>query len=159
MAAKELLDTILPSDTSLRLRAGAISLLRIANRHSLWTAIKGLRHRWKFGPPLVPMELLRVALNRNRLVHESDSYSNPCEHLYSCGEIRSLLAETGWEFIALANQAGLPTTPEQHTRRPVELDLLRQLSQDALYDYFAFHYQSQGLSFYGRPDRRGARNP
>ncbi|HEV3416306.1 MAG TPA: class I SAM-dependent methyltransferase [Pirellulales bacterium] len=151
LAVKVLLDEILPSGTPLKSRAEAISLLGIGNRHTLWAGIKGVRNRLKFGPPLAPLELLRVAWNRNRLTHESDSYSNPCEHLYSCGEIRSLLDETGWTFLALASRAGLPTSPEQHTRRKSELELLRQLSQDALYDYFAFHYQSQGYSFFATP--------
>jgi SAM-dependent methyltransferase len=151
LASKELLTAILPPGSSLKTRGQAIGLLRLANRHTLWQAIKSLRRRLRFGPPVVPMELVRVALNRNRLVHESDTYSNPCEHLYSCGAIRSLLSNTSWEFVAIAEKAGIPTTPEQHTRRPAELEFLRQLSPDALLDYFAFYYQAPGFSFFGRP--------
>ncbi len=152
MAIKELLSQVLPSGTSLQSRASAISLMHLGNRHSLWAGIKSLRNRWKFGPPLSLSELIRVALNRKRLNHESDSYSNPCEHLYSCGEIRTLLAKTGWRFTALAENAGLPTAPEQHTRKPAELQLLRQLSDDSLYDYFAFQYHAQGFSFFATPE-------
>ncbi|HEY2147459.1 MAG TPA: class I SAM-dependent methyltransferase [Pirellulales bacterium] len=151
IASKELLTSILPPESSLKARGEAIGLLGLANRHTLWQGLKSLRRRLKFGPPVVPSELLRVAMNRNRLVHESDSYSNPCEHLYSCGEIRSLLAQTGWEFVATADSAGIPTSPEQHTRRRAEREFLHQLPEDALIDYFAFYYQTQGISFFGRP--------
>ncbi len=154
IAAKELLTGILPAGSSLKDRGRAIGLLQLANRHTVWQGIKSLRRRAKFGPPIVPKELLRVALNRNRLVHESDSYSNPCEHLYSCGEIRRLLAETGWQFVAVAENAGIPTTPEAHTKKTAELQFLRQLSPDALIDYFAFYYQAQGISFFARPNGR-----
>jgi SAM-dependent methyltransferase len=151
IATKELLNEILPANSSLASRAKSLALLRLSNRHTFGKALKGVRRRLRFGPPMRPFELLRVALHRNRVVHESDSYSNPCEHLYTCGEIRSLLAESGWEFMALAEHAGLPTTPEQHTRQSAELEFLRQLPQDALYDYYAFYYQAQGFSFFGRP--------
>jgi SAM-dependent methyltransferase len=151
LATKELLTAILPANSSFQMRSQAISALRLSNRHTMWQAVKAIRRRWKFGPPMLPLELLRVAFNRNRIIHESDSYSNPCEHLYTCREIRTLLAETGWEFDALAENAGLPSSPEQHTRKKAELDLLRRLSPDSLYDYFAFYYQAQGLSFFAKP--------
>ncbi|HKD38421.1 MAG TPA: class I SAM-dependent methyltransferase [Pirellulales bacterium] len=158
IASKELLTSILPPNSSLKARGEAIGLLGLANRHRLWQGLKTLRMRLKFGPPVIPSELLRVALNRNRLAHESDSYSNPCEHLYSCGEIRSLLAETGWDFLAIADGAGIPTSPEQHTRRRAEREFLHRLSEDALGDFFAFYYQAQGISFFGRPSANW-RNP
>jgi SAM-dependent methyltransferase len=158
IATKELLTSILPPNSSLKARGEAIGLLGLANRHTLWQGLKSLRTRLKFGPPVIPGEFLRVALNRNRLVHESDSYSNPCEHLYSCGEIRSLLAETGWEFVATADNSGIPTSPEQHTRRHAERAFLHQLSEDALADFFAYYYQAQGISFFGRPAGRSSRN-
>jgi SAM-dependent methyltransferase len=159
LASKELLTSILPANSSLKARGEAIGLLSLTSRHTLWQGLKSLRRRWRFGPPVIASELVRVALNRNRLVHESDTYSNPCEHLYSCAEIRALLSETGWDFVAIADNAGIPTTPEQHTGRRAEREFLQKLPHDALFDYFAFYYQTQGLSFFGRPigswDERG----
>jgi SAM-dependent methyltransferase len=151
IAIKTLLNEVLPGNTSWRARANALSQLRLGNKHSLWNGIKRIRRRLKFGPPLRPWEVLRALLNRNRLVHESDTYSNPCEHLYRFGELKSLLAETGWEFLALARQAGLPTTPEEHTGRPGELAVLREMPLEALFDYFAFFYEAWGFSLFCRP--------
>jgi hypothetical protein len=125
--------------------------LRLENLHTLWNGLKTIRRRVKYGPPILPMELLRARMNRNRLVHESDTYSNPCEHLYRFGELESLLGETGWEFVALAKHAGLPTAPEEHTRRPDALALLRSMPRPALYDYFAFYYEASGFHFFARP--------
>ncbi len=151
MAVKSLLNEALPGNVSWKARADALHQLRLENLHTIWNGIKRVRNRLKFGPPLRPLELMRALLNRNRLVHESDTYSNPCEHLYRFGELKSLLAETGWEFVALAKHAGLPTTPEEHTRRQSELALLHQMPQEALLDYFAFFYEAWGFSFFCRP--------
>ena len=151
IATKNLLNEILPADASFGSRSRAISALRLANRHTLWGGLKALRRRLRFGPPLLPWEMVQVALHRNRVVHESDSFSNPCEHLYSLAEIRALLAETGWDYIALAKNSGLPISPEEHSRSPAELELLRRMDQNAMYDYFAFYYQFPGFSFFCRP--------
>ncbi len=151
MAVKSLLNEALPPGTTWKQRADAIGLLRLENLHTLWNGIKTIRRRMRFGPPILPAEVLRARMNRNPLVHESDTYSNPCEHLYRFGELRSLLDETGWEFAALAKGGGLPTTPEEHTRRGDAVALLRQMPEDALYDYFAFYYEASGFHFFARP--------
>jgi SAM-dependent methyltransferase len=151
MAIKSLLTEMLPEGASWKDRADALGRLRLTNLHSFFNSFRRVGHRIKFGPPLLPLELLRAVLNRNRLVHESDTYSNPCETLYRFGELRSLLADTGWEFLTLAKHAGLPTTPEEHTRRPRELAVLRKLPADAQYDYFAFYYEASGFYFFCRP--------
>ncbi len=151
MAIKSLLDEVFPGQVSWKTRANALAQLRLENLHTLWNGIRRIRSRLKIGPPLRPLELLRTLLHRNRLAHESDTYSNPCEHLYRFGELKSLLSETGWDFVALARHAGLPTTPEEHTRRPAELALLREMSQEAMYDYFAFFYSATGFCFFCRP--------
>ncbi len=151
MAIKSLLDEVLPGNVSMKARSAALAELRLTNLHMLRNGIKTIRRRLRLGPSFRPLEVLRVILNRNRLVHESDTYSNPCEHLYRFGELRTLLADTGWDFVALAKHAGLPTTPEEHTRRPAELALLRRMPQDAMYDYFAFFYEVSGFCFFCRP--------
>ena len=151
LAIKSLLSETLPADASLGKRAKAIVDLRLENVHTLWNGIKRIRNRIRFGPPLLPLEMARVLLQRNRLVHVSDTYSNPCEHLYRFSEIQSLLAETQWDIVGLAKKAGLPTTPEEHTRRAAQLVLLRQMSPAALYDYFAFYYRANGFCFFARP--------
>jgi SAM-dependent methyltransferase len=151
MAIKSLLSEMLPAGATWKDRANALGRLRLTNLHTLAHGFKTIGHRLRFGPPLLPLELLRAVLNRNRLVHESDTYSNPCEHLYRFGELRALLADTGWEFVALAKHAGLPTTPQEHTRRRGELAVLAQLPEDAQYDYFAFYYEASGFTFFCRP--------
>jgi SAM-dependent methyltransferase len=151
MATKSLLNEVLPGNTSWKKRADAIAELRLENLHSVWSGIKRVRNRLKIGPPLQPLELLQALLKRNNLVHMSDTYSNPCEHLYRFRELEALLAETGWQFVALARHAGLPTTPEEHTRRASERAYLRQMSPAAMYDYFAFYYEVTGFTFFSRP--------
>jgi SAM-dependent methyltransferase len=151
MAIKSLLNEIFPGPVSWETRVGALAQLRLENLHTVLNGIRRLRHRLKIGPPFRPLELLRTLMHRNRLAHESDTYSNPCEHLYRFGELKSLLSGTGWDFVALAKYAGLPTTPEEHTRRPAELALLRQMSEEAMYDYFAFFYSATGFCFFCRP--------
>ncbi|MGD9720537.1 MAG: class I SAM-dependent methyltransferase [Pirellulales bacterium] len=151
MAVKSLLNEALPAGTSWQARASAIGELGLANIQTLWNGIKTIRRRAKFGPPILPLELVRARIHRNRLVHESDTYSNPCEHLYRFGELRNLLTETGWQFVSLAPHAGLPTRPAEHTRRPRALALLRSMPEDALFDYFAFYYEASGFHFFARP--------
>jgi SAM-dependent methyltransferase len=151
MAINSLLDEVFTGPVSLKVRAEAISQLRLGNVHALWNIIRRIPIRLKFGPSVRPLEALRTLLRRHRLTHESDSYSNPCEHLYRFAELKTLLRETGWDFVALAKHAGLPTTPEEHTRRPAELALLRQMTEEALYDYFALYYSAVGFCFFSRP--------
>lgn len=151
MATKALLDEALPDKASMKARANALALLRLKNVHTLWNGIRRLRRRFKFGPPLRPLELVRTLARRNRLTHESDTYSNPCENLYRFSELKSLLSETGWEFVGLAQNAGMPTTPEEHSNRSSQVELLRQMPVEALYDYFAFVYEAWGFTFLCRP--------
>jgi SAM-dependent methyltransferase len=111
IAIKALLDEFIPGATTWQRRSDAISLLGISNTHTLWRALARMPNRFKYGPPFRPLELVRAFLKRNRLAHSSDSYSNPCEHLYRFDEIKALLIRSGWTFVAVAKHAGLPTTP------------------------------------------------
>lgn len=78
--------------------------------------------------------------------------SNPCEHFYTLRQIKQLAADTGWEFVAVAEQAGLPVTPEAHCRNRRERQLLHALAPEAMFDHFAFHYRAEGFTFPLRPN-------
>jgi SAM-dependent methyltransferase len=151
MAIKQLLNETLPSDAGYARRTQAIRSLALQSRHTPTSLLRQLRHRLRFGPPLLPLEQVSLALHRNYTTHASDTYSNPCEHLYSFGELRELARASGWDVAGLAEGGGLPTTVEQHTRDPRRRSFLRELSGDALYDYFAFHYQALGFNYFLRP--------
>jgi hypothetical protein len=45
----------------------------------------------------------------------------------------------------------LPVTPEDYTRHPQTLALLKRLPPDVLYDYFAFRFRAAGFTFVLRP--------
>jgi hypothetical protein len=124
--------------------------LGLAKRHSLISGLRNLLCRLKIGPPIAPLELAKVYLNRNMDVHLSDTYSNPNEHLYSFAELVALAENTGWSLVALAEGAGLPTRPEDHTRDAEALSVLKELKPSDLYDYFAFHYQALGFTYFLR---------
>lgn len=132
-------------------RAEAVRRLGLSRRHSLWSFLGGLRNRLRFGPAVRPLELLQVYLKRNNLVHLSDTFSNPREHLYDFGEVRELCTRTGWVVLGLASGAGLPVRPEEHTRDPRALELLRRIPEDLLYDYFAYCYRAGGFTTVQRP--------
>ena len=148
MAIKSLLDEIVHDKFDWNARSDAMRRLRLANVNSLLEHIKRLRQRLRFGPPISIRELLQVAFRRDLMVHDSDTYSNPCEHLYRFGELRSQVTEAGWKNLFLARGGGLPTKPSEHTNRTWELALLGTLPEDPLYDYFAFYYRAQSFYFF-----------
>lgn len=151
MAIKQLLNETLPAGTGFSQRTQAIRSLALQSRHTPMSMLRQLRQRLRFGPPLLPLEQVSVAIHRNYTTHASDTYSNPCEHLYSFGELRELARTSAWNVLGLAEGGGLPTTVERHTRDPRRRAYLRSLSTDALYDYFAFHYQALGFNFFLEP--------
>ncbi len=151
MAIKAMLTEALPPGSDFHARAQAMHLLGLSDRRRLTSVLKMLRWRLKFGPPVVPMELIKVFFRRRHLTHLSDTVSNPCEHLYSFGEIKRLASDTGWSFVDVAEDAGLPTKLESHTRDPHKLKLLKQMPEDARLDYFAFYYRTEGFMFFLRP--------
>jgi len=148
VAIKSLLDEIIRDKFDWKARYDAMRQLRIANVNSLLEHIKRFRQRLRFGPPISIRELLQVAFKRDLMVHDSDTYSNPCEHFYRFGELRSQVTEAGWKNLFLARRGGLPTKPGGHTNRTWELALLERLPEDSLYDYFAFHYRANLFYFF-----------
>lgn len=151
IAVKTLLNQACPPGSDFGGRADAVRLLGLSNPHTVMENIRRLRWRLKHGTPLRPLEILRVSLKRNPLVSTSDTLSNPCEHLYEFGELRRLVEGQGWSFEALGKHGGLPTTPEEHTKNPRALALLRAMPSDALYDYFAYFYEAGGFYLILRP--------
>jgi SAM-dependent methyltransferase len=150
VSVKAVLDRGLPG-ASFEERAHAVRALGMSHRHDLLGAIRRLRDRLRHGPPLYPIEILRAYWNRNPLVHVSDTFSNPCEHLYEFDELERTVRGAGWNLVALAERGGLPTTPEAHTRSPAARKVLHRLPRAALYDFFAFHYRVFGFYFFLRP--------
>jgi SAM-dependent methyltransferase len=151
MAVKEFLNEALPASSSYATRADFLRLLNLANRDTPWAFLKSLRYRLRFGPPVVLREMLKSFFTRNLVARQSDTFSNPCEHLYSFGELKNLCAQTGWDILGLAEKGGLPTSPEAHSRRVEMLRRLQQLPPEILYDYFAFYYRAGGFTFFARP--------
>jgi SAM-dependent methyltransferase len=150
VSVKAVLDRGLPG-ASFEERARAVRVLGMSDRHNLAGAVRQLRRRLRFGPPLRPVESFRAWWNRNPLVHVSDTFSNPCEHLYEFAEVERIVRATGWDLVGLAEGGGLPTTPEAHTRSAEARALLHRLPKAALYDYFAFHYRVFGFYFFLKP--------
>jgi SAM-dependent methyltransferase len=151
MAIKQLLDETLPAGADFSQRTRAIRSLALQSRHTPMSMLRQLGQRLRFGPPLLPLEQVSLAFHRHYATHASDTYSNPCEHLYGFGELRELARTTAWNVLGLAEGGGLPTTVERHTLDPRRRAFLRSLSMDALYDYFAFHYQALGFNFFLEP--------
>lgn len=154
LAVRGLLDQTVPAG-SFADRARMVSLLRLSSKHTLADGLRTLRKRLRFGPPIRPSEIVRVALRRSRVTHASDTFSNPCEHSFMFDDLRMIFARTGWEFVSLAKRGGLPVTPEEHTRDPRALDALRALPPAAFYDLLAFHYRAAGWTFFLRPGKAG----
>lgn len=157
IAARAILDRAVPDDASYARRAEALRLLNVSQKHSFWDSVKSFRKRLKHGPPLAPLELMKVYFARTGLVHISDTFSNPCEHLFYFSDLMEIFDKTGWSFVSLAEQGGLPTKPERHTSDPKALQLLRTLPPDVLYDYFAYFYRAWGFTFFLRPAKVGGR--
>jgi SAM-dependent methyltransferase len=151
MAVKAFLNEALGSGGRFEDRVQLVQLLGIANRDTKRAFLNHLRNRLKFGPPIVVSEMLNLLMHRNTAAHMSDTFSNPCEHLFTFGQIQREFADAGWQIIGLAEQAGLPTTPEEHTKSPALREALRQLPVDVLYDYFAFFYRANGFEFFAKP--------
>jgi len=149
-AARELLDSVWPA-AAREDRQQAVDALRLSQREGLLARARQARHRLQFGPPLRPFEMLNVYLNRKRAAHVGDVFSNPCESFYSFAELNRLFTETGWTFVSLAERGGLPVTPEDHTRDPRALAVLKKLPPNTLYDYFAYRYQAPGFTMFLRP--------
>ena len=147
VAVRALLDPVYPV-TEFRARAEAVRALALSGKFTVGGFIKKLRRRLKFGPPVQPVEMFKVYLRRRNIVHLSDTFSNPCEHLFLFGELRAIVERTGWQFLALAEGAGLPISAEAHTRDPRALSILRSLGEDFLYDYLAYYYACNGFTFF-----------
>ncbi len=150
VVVRSLLDSGL-KDASFQDRARAVGLLRLSRKHTLVGFLSTLRRRLRFGPPLSPIEMLKVQFRRNRLTHMSDSFSNPCRHEFLFSDLHEVFEQTGWTFLALAEQGGMPVTPEQHTKNPETLRLLRNMPPATMYDYFAWHYRYAGFTFFLKP--------
>ena len=151
MAAKALLNQAFSPESSFQDRADAMRLFKLPHRHSLMGNLQRLRWRLRYGPPVRPLEIARVYFKRDPTVSVSDIVSNPCEHPYTFAQMRQVFESQGWSFVALAKHGGLLTTPEEHTKNPRALALLREMSVDALFDYFAFYYRGGGFYFFLRP--------
>ena len=151
IAVRVLLDRAVPEAGALEERARALRLLRASSRQSVGRTLKTLRHRLRHGPPFSLLEAVRVYRARTMLVHVSDTFSNPREHLFDFGTLAALFERTGWEFVALAEKGGLPTTPEAHTRDPETQAFLRALPRDLFYDYLAYLYRAWMFTFFLKP--------
>jgi SAM-dependent methyltransferase len=132
-------------------RARLVSALRLSSRHSMLGFIGGLRRRLRVGPPVSPLELFKTAMRRTRVTHLSDTFSNPCEHLFWFADVQAILASSGWRFLGLAPGAGLPTSPEEHTSDPRQRALLAELPEHVRYDVFAHAYRAFGFTFFAAP--------
>jgi SAM-dependent methyltransferase len=150
-AVKEFLNDAIGAKVSFVDRIRLVRKLGIDKRHTLRAFFCSIMNRLRFGPPLVVSELIKTQLSRNRFAGPSDTFSNPCEHLYAFREISQMCEQTGWEIAGLSEKGGLPTSPGDHTWNRARLDLLRELPADVLYDYFAFYYRASGFSFYAKP--------
>jgi len=153
-AAKSLLDRAYPPN-AFEARAEAARALRLSRRYSVLEFLAQLGHRLRFGPHVSLVELLQVYLRRSRLVHVSDTLSNPCEHLFSFAELSAIFDETGWTFVALADGFGMPTTADAHTSDPAARDILRRLDRSVLYDFLAYAHRAGGFGFLLSPAPAG----
>lgn len=151
MAVRHILDHIL-SVTSFDQRAEAINHLRLSSKHGNALFFNNLIARLRFGPPLNWFEIIQVFLKRKKISHISDTFSNPCEHLFYFRELLDIFSQTGWSFISIAENSGLPVSAYQHSRNKNKLKLLGQLPQDVLFDYFAFCYQPSCFTFFLKPE-------
>jgi SAM-dependent methyltransferase len=151
LAVKNILSGL--SGASFAQRSDAVRALKLSNKHTLFGFLRNLRQRLKVGPPINLWEMIQVRRKRNLLVHLSDTYSNPCEHLYAFAELNQILQETGWSFVSLVERGGLPLTPAAHTRNRAALALLRSLPADVFYDYLAYYYKAIGFTFLALPNR------
>src|SRR5262249_36202115 len=62
-AIRELLDGAVPNVTAFDQRHEALTAMRLSRgRHDATAFVKGIRTRLRFGPPMIPSELLRVYL-------------------------------------------------------------------------------------------------
>ncbi|MCG3130841.1 MAG: Trans-aconitate 2-methyltransferase [Phycisphaerae bacterium] len=152
LAVRDLLDHADPGATFAE-RARMVSALRLSSKHTLLDGLRTLRKRLRFGPPLRIGEIVKVALRRNRVTHASDTFSNPCEHSFLFEELFTIFARTGWAFAGLAKRGGLPTSPEEHTRDPRALEMLKAMPQAALFDLLAFAHRVAGWTFFLRPTK------
>lgn len=148
---KQMLDEAVPSASDFAARAQTIGLLKMSRKFTWLGAMSTLRRRLRFGPPIVPSELIKVARRRNRLVHVSDTFSCPREYYYRFAEVERLLSDTGWSLLGLAKGGGLPTRPQEHTRSAPMREALGRLPLSVMADYFAFHYRGGGFTFFARP--------
>ncbi len=155
LGVRNLLDHAAPR-ASFEERARMVSLLRLSSKHTLRDGLRTLRKRIRFGPPIRPSEIMKVALRRNRVTHASDTFSNPCEHSFMFEELVDIFARTGWTFLGLARRGGLPTCAEEQTRDPRALALLRAMPQAVLMDLLAFAHRVAGWTFFLRPGETGA---
>jgi SAM-dependent methyltransferase len=132
-------------------RADAVRRLNLSTKHTLSGFFSTLRARLRYGPPLLPLELLRTRLKRRNLIHVSDTFSNPCETYYAFAELQELARETAWTVLNLAEQGGLPVSAEAFTSDSEKQALLKSLPQALLYDYFAFLHRADGFIYWLRP--------
>jgi SAM-dependent methyltransferase len=132
-------------------RADAVRSLKLSTKHTLGGFLSTLRSRLRYGPPLAPLELMRARLRRRNLVHVSDTFSNPCETYYTFAELQQLAQSTNWIALTLAEQGGLPVTPEEFTHDTEMLGVLNALPRNVLYDYFAYLFRADGFIYWLRP--------
>jgi SAM-dependent methyltransferase len=144
-AVKALAERVVTPSARFSTRADAIRHLGLAKKHTPAAFLRTLSVRMRFGPPIAPLELLRVYLRRNQATHVADTYANPCEHYFAFADLETLVERTGWRCRGLARGFGMPTTPDEHTRDPEVLTLLRNIPRSALYDYFAYAYGAWGF--------------
>ena len=150
IGVRDLLDRMLPVD-DIENRYQYITQLRLSYRHMIIDSAMRLYQRYKYGPPFTVREFLRILVKRRRINHVSDSYSCPCETYYTFGELREMVEDAGWQFVALAQNGGLPTRPEEFTNSRETLAYLRAMPRDLLYDFFAFKFGAPGFTFLLRP--------
>jgi SAM-dependent methyltransferase len=144
-AVKALAQSVVPPSSAFAARANVIRQLGLAKKHTPADFLRTLGVRMRFGPPIAPIELLRVYLRRNVATHVADTYANPCEHYFTFAELESLVERSGWRCLGLARGFGMPTTPDEHSRDPRVLTVLRDTPRSALYDYFAYAYGAWGF--------------
>jgi SAM-dependent methyltransferase len=137
--------------TEFAARAEAIRLLKLSTKHTWRGFLEGLSTRIRYGLPISPLEMARTHWKRRKLVHVSDTFSNPCETYSTFAELEEIARATGWQVPGLAERGGLPTDAESYTRDPQVLRALQHLPRAALFDYFAFIYRASGFLYWLAP--------
>jgi len=155
IAVQELIDKIYDR-AEFDFRGNIIHLLSLSSRHTFYRFIRGLKNRYLYGLPIRPIELTNVFLKRNRKIHLSDTFSNPCEHFFNFSQLEQIANETNWEMLGLAKKGGLPTTPEEYSKDTRKLKILNLIPRSDLYDIFAFSFEALGFLYWLRPNNKNS---